>query len=319
MFKFLTENFRPILLLLLAALLIFLYLWLSRPPAKDPVPTFQVSAGSIIVTPDKTLGADLVKIRAFNAQDSLLASGELAAPFDVPFTINFDKSVESVRCEMEYFKDGQRIGCPPFDGMIILPPIGTPIVTIDVPIGKSNTTFSADPPHWCDCAFGPSGVLQQCTTATYFQYSIGSGTASTGKYRVVVTKSTTVSPNPTSTETSRFMLSIENPAGSMNVRYYTAANMPCSGTTLTPALSSAIDFIPQAFDKAIFHNNIANTAAPKYTCQVQKLLDCVGSESDRIIVVKCDETPPPSSTTVSYTVSVTKAPALPVCGDGSTL
>lgn len=319
-----TENFRPILLLLLAALLIFLYLWLSRPPAKDPVPTFRVSAGSIIVTPDESLGADLVKITAFgraaNGQDSLLASGELAAPFAAPFPINFDKSVESVRVKMDYSKSGQRIGCPPFDETIIVPPVGVPIIAQDVPVTRSTHSQFSATTDWCDCNFGAVLTAHPCTPpTTHFQYSIGAGAGSIGQYRVVVTKSTTAG-GPASTATSRFMLSISAPSGIMTVQYYTDSHMTCTGASTTANSTEPLDidtnFSLQAFNKAVFYNNTANTAAPKYTCHVQKLMDCPGSlESDRAIVVKCDDTPPPSGTSVSYSVSVMKA--VGVCGDGS--
>jgi len=311
MFTFLKENFRSVFLLLLAALLIFLYLWFFRQKAKDPVPTFKVSAGSILVTPDKSLGADLVKISAFDAQGTPLANGELVAPFDTSFNINFGNNVDLVRVKMDYLKSGKIIGCPPFDETIVIPPVGVPIITTDVPVGRSSTSFTSN--NWCDCDFGPGGVLiaHPCPSpTTHWEFSIGTA-ASAGKYKVEVTKNTTIGGVTGTPVVSRFIISIDNPTGGMNVLYYTGFNMSCTSSSLVPALSNDADFSLQAFNKLIYYN----TSSLKYTCQVQKKLDCTGLQSDRVIVVKCDDTPPPSSTIVNYSVTVTKAST--ACGDGS--
>jgi hypothetical protein len=308
---FLKKNATIIFVLLLAALLALLYLLLSKPALKSREPSIRVTANQVSITPDTTLGADQVSISVFNSSGSLIRKSDLSSPFPQAFTVDFEGNT-SLRFEMAYSRNGQRIG-PPSDNFIVIPPVGVPIIGADVPAGKSSTVFSPGS-DWCNCSFTATSLQNPCTPSPYWwQYSIGAGNGSDGVYRVEVTKNTNTGGTSTAT-TSRFLLRLETTTSSpfVNALYYNAYNMNCPNSSNVQELSPDPAFSLQAFGKALYFNS----TSLKYTCQVQRFVDCGNVESDRFIIVKCDDTPPPTGTTVTYMVDVKKAP-LSVCGGGS--
>lgn len=156
------SKFLSIGLLLIGLLLGWLVQYLTE--KKTPVPTFKVNRERVEVIPDRTLGADKVKISVFGVSNNLLVSGLI--PVDSSFFIQVPATDRrSIRVLQEYLCESCLVFC--CDNEVVLEPddTGVPIVSSDV-IMRQNTTpppAGTDPAsNWCECTWGtPSTVSIQ--------------------------------------------------------------------------------------------------------------------------------------------------------------
>lgn len=151
-----------ILLLLLGLALGWLAQYLME--ERTPRPTFRVGEESVTIIPDRTIGADQVKISVFGPSQNLLSTTTISidSSFAYAFPSTGDKKL---RILQEYLCKGCLITCCDNDAYVEPGTLGVPIVVADVilrqntapiPTATSPVTGAASNPeyNWCMCVWG---------------------------------------------------------------------------------------------------------------------------------------------------------------------